>query len=730
MKRLCMLMLLVMAAWVSIFAQETSSINLTFEADNVTGSWHFLRVTNVDKLKVGDVVTVSFDAQTTSSQFGVKNTNGGSFTVSDNFIYILAGVTSYTFTVTEKVLENGMAFSYENLTNVKAVAVRNGSSSGGSTGGGSESGGGNTGGSTQPGGDEVSVVPSNPIWSQEINHVVPNWYEDDNTYKLKVDNANSYIGKVLRIVCSNTGYDSYAFLKYSKDLKSIMSGADKFSIAGWKYFEITINSQLAGYLSDGFGLAIGGNSYCIVAAYIYDGGKKAEDWKDGDLVNSYTFPSVIDGSSDWASAKVPGSFFEYKDNNPAGEKLANTKNNIIRICFEWAGDNAQVSAKDTQNDNKASYIRQRNYENWNYFYVNYADCKNAQQYDFELSDAITLFEDWNKPVVDTKENPTGTQTGMLSTLLQNGMNIGCKNAKIDKIEIRESQVSKYVTGLAVHSHKLSGTYWKPISLPYNLTQEQFKDAFGAEATFCELGKADVIKTVKDKETIFGMQLHFKPVKGELKANYPYIINLCDKSADEQRDFTIKNVKADVRDFQAYTFRTPNFDCSKLENADERNEYEEKLKGAYMNFISTAPIFTFVNTKVGEVEHIEDTKARTTLNPQPTDTWYNFAFKDGGIHPVDKRINLGASLAYIQFSEQAKNLIDGTMQQQANSKVYYVFDEDNTATGIENISDQAVAAKSVKMGVYNMNGQLVRRGNSTEGLTKGLYIVNGKKVIVK
>lgn len=31
-------------------------------------------------------------------------------------------------------------------------------------------------------------------------------------------------------------------------------------------------------------------------------------------------------------------------------------------------------------------------------------------------------------------------------------------------------------------------------------------------------------------------------------------------------------------------------------------------------------------------------------------------------------------------------------------------------------------------VYNLNGQLV--GNSVEGLPKGVYIVNGKKVIIK
>ena len=34
------------------------------------------------------------------------------------------------------------------------------------------------------------------------------------------------------------------------------------------------------------------------------------------------------------------------------------------------------------------------------------------------------------------------------------------------------------------------------------------------------------------------------------------------------------------------------------------------------------------------------------------------------------------------------------------------------------------------GIYNLNGQLVKQGNSTAGLPSGLYIVNGKKCIVR
>lgn len=49
-------------------------------------------------------------------------------------------------------------------------------------------------------------------------------------------------------------------------------------------------------------------------------------------------------------------------------------------------------------------------------------------------------------------------------------------------------------------------------------------------------------------------------------------------------------------------------------------------------------------------------------------------------------------------------------------------------GTTGISQVNTAEKALVGKVFNLNGQLV--GTSTEGLAKGMYIVNGKKVIVK
>lgn len=58
--------------------------------------------------------------------------------------------------------------------------------------------------------------------------------------------------------------------------------------------------------------------------------------------------------------------------------------------------------------------------------------------------------------------------------------------------------------------------------------------------------------------------------------------------------------------------------------------------------------------------------------------------------------------------------------------------EDSATSIDDIhgSSNSTSYKRGIDGVFNMNGQMVRRDNNLEGLPKGMYVVNGKKVIIK
>lgn len=58
--------------------------------------------------------------------------------------------------------------------------------------------------------------------------------------------------------------------------------------------------------------------------------------------------------------------------------------------------------------------------------------------------------------------------------------------------------------------------------------------------------------------------------------------------------------------------------------------------------------------------------------------------------------------------------------------------EDSATSIDDIhgSSNSTSYKRGIEGVFNMHGQMVRCDNSLEGLPKGMYVVNGKKVIIK
>ena len=65
---------------------------------------------------------------------------------------------------------------------------------------------------------------------------------------------------------------------------------------------------------------------------------------------------------------------------------------------------------------------------------------------------------------------------------------------------------------------------------------------------------------------------------------------------------------------------------------------------------------------------------------------------------------------------------------------FILDGIDYTTDVERImatEDSSIDSKFAKLGVFNLNGQLVRSGSTdVSGLPSGIYIVNGKKVFVK
>lgn len=65
----------------------------------------------------------------------------------------------------------------------------------------------------------------------------------------------------------------------------------------------------------------------------------------------------------------------------------------------------------------------------------------------------------------------------------------------------------------------------------------------------------------------------------------------------------------------------------------------------------------------------------------------------------------------------------------NNKLTFDFGDGET-TGIEDLNSVTDDASEKADGVFNLNGQKVADGTSTEGLAKGIYVVGGKKIVVR
>ena len=91
------------------------------------------------------------------------------------------------------------------------------------------------------------------------------------------------------------------------------------------------------------------------------------------------------------------------------------------------------------------------------------------------------------------------------------------------------------------------------------------------------------------------------------------------------------------------------------------------------------------------------------------------------------LTIGKSAQKITFSGEKAMIVyaDGSKQTENMGLIQFSFTY-STNGGIKKI--ETTGQKLVDTRVYNLNGQYV--GTTLNGLSKGVYIVNGKKVVVK
>lgn len=214
---------------------------------------------------------------------------------------------------------------------------------------------------------------------------------------------------------------------------------------------------------------------------------------------------------------------------------------------------------------------------------------------------------------------------------------------------------------------LKANVWNAICLPFSMTEQQVRNAFGEDARIAEFKKVE--ESGKKDVALFGM--HYYQL---ITAGKPCLI----KPSKVSDNYTITGVTIDTEKALTVTDSNKKFD----------------FVGTYAP--TTMPTNShFLGSNDGKLYYITTAKNISGLK----------AF----LKPVEN--NSGAKLS-IAF--------DST-----------VNDQDNNTTGIEAIKDyteQDAANSSANKGIYNINGQFM--GTNPAILPQGIYVKNGKKFIVK
>ena len=279
--------------------------------------------------------------------------------------------------------------------------------------------------------------------------------------------------------------------------------------------------------------------------------------------------------------------------------------------------------------------------------------------------------------------------------------------------------------------------WNSFVLPVSLKRDQFRQAFGANARLA------ILSGLTSSEIQFQTVDMDKNDNAEVLSAYtPYIIfptkihtdntnaspaykaSLTSTKGESGKQEVV--IKANHYDIPNVTFETT--------SANE-NDLSKMNTSTWVSDVTT----TVGNSNGSMVAY--GTFARTfgTQATQDADGVYHF--KDREI--IGDRDNLIGSYFFDQGNlyYSSKNRVRGLrgfscwfkpVNSSESTKLnLYIDGVANGTTGIDDVAfgDEEPTGKAAK-GIYNMNGQLVSNGSDTTNLPAGMYIVNGKKCVVR
>ena len=270
--------------------------------------------------------------------------------------------------------------------------------------------------------------------------------------------------------------------------------------------------------------------------------------------------------------------------------------------------------------------------------------------------------------------------------------------------------------------------WNTLVLPVNLTLKQLRDAFGPSTRLAQL----------EKLTESGIQFQSVDFTDKaddyvaLQAYKPYLI-IPEKAEGQAAEYTSVYVEtgASTAEYMRVKIAKDHFVIPKVSLS------VEDLKKVDQNTWATA-----VTTSTDGMMEAWGTLART-FGTVSDNVENGYLFENNG-----KIITGRDDLQYCYFFANGKmyhSSSEGRVRglrgfscwfkpaPGTTQSVKFTLDgvTQSGTTALDDIfADGEQPVSRFANGVYNLNGQLVKQGNSTAGLPSGMYIVNGKKCIVR
>lgn len=283
--------------------------------------------------------------------------------------------------------------------------------------------------------------------------------------------------------------------------------------------------------------------------------------------------------------------------------------------------------------------------------------------------------------------------------------------------------------------------WNSFVLPVSLKRDQFRQAFGANARLAKLSgltsseiqfqtidmdapdmtdNAEVL-TAYTPYIIFPTKIH----TDNTKVSPAYKAKLTKINGESEPQEVV--IKANHYDIPNVTFETDATNNNDLTKMDTKTWTMKEVLSVTDGTMEAHGTFarTFGPNAPQNENGVYNFDNNYGIIGERDDLIGSYFFHNGNLYRSDKR-----QRGLRGFSCWFKPVNSSSAP--ASTKLnLYIDGVANGTTGIDEVAfgDEEPTGKAAK-GIYNMNGQLVSNGSDTTNLPAGMYIVNGKKCVVR